>query len=103
MIGVGSTLESWIPEWIKIEKRTACDCKKLRDEMDQLGPDEVENQIERFIDHFVSQKRYLRKSLQITPEWVMRGWVRLVIQRACSAVRDDLQPKVVKDTRKRRS
>ncbi len=101
--GVGSILESWIPEWSKIEKRTACDCKKLRDEMDALGPDEVEKQLERFIEHFVGQKRYLRKTLQVTPEVIMRGWVRMMIQRACSAARQDVQPKLGKDTRKRRS
>lgn len=101
--GVGTILERWIPEWIKIEKRSACDCKKLRDEMDALGPDEVENQIERFIEHFVNQKRHLKKSLQVAPECVMRGWIKLVIQRACNAVRNDLQTKVVKDTRKRKS
>jgi hypothetical protein len=103
MNGVGSTLESWIPEWIKIEKPVACDCEKLRDEMDELGPDAVEEQIEKFIEHFISQKQYLRKSLRVAPEWVMRGYVRLVIRRACDAVRTGVDSKVMKDNRKRKS
>lgn len=91
--GVGTVLKRWIPEWIQIEKRTACQCEKLREEMDNLGPDGVEEQIEKFIDHFVSQKRYLRHSLQVTPEWVMRNWCRLVIKRACNKVRRDTATK----------
>lgn len=101
--GVGSLLKSWIPEWIKVEKRSACGCEKLRAEMDDLGPDGVENDIERFVQHFMNQRRYLRKYLQTIPESACRVWVRVMIQRACRAVRDDVQPKVGKDTRKRRS
>ena len=85
--GVGTILKSWIPEWIKIEKRSACGCEKLRQEMDDLGPDGVEDQIERFVQHFIGQRRYLRKSLQVIPEVALRAWVELAIKRACDKVR----------------
>lgn len=101
--GVGTVLKSWIPEWIKIEKRSACNCEKLREEMDNLGPDGVEKNIDRFVAHFMGQRRYLRKSLQTIPEIACSLWVRLLIQRACDKVRRELQQNVGKDTRKRKS
>lgn len=85
--GVGSVLKSWIPEWIKIEKRSACGCEKLRQEMDLLGPDRVEADMERFVSHFMGQRRYLRKSLQLLPEAMLQAWVELAIKRACDKVR----------------
>lgn len=100
--GVGDLIASWIPEWAVIPSAD-CNCEEMRDEMNRVGPAGVLAEIERYENHFVSQKKYLRKYLQTIPEIAMRKWVRLVIQRACNAVRDDLQPKVVKDTRKRKS
>lgn len=95
--GVGTLLKSWIPEWIKVEKRSACGCEKLRAEMDDLGPDGVEQDMERFVQHFMVQRRYLHKSLQTIPEAACRAWVKLLIQRACNKVRNASKQTAVQD------
>lgn len=93
MIGVGTVLESWIPTWAIASDRTACDCNKVRDEMDALGPDRVEADLQKYVEHFVHQRKYLRKTLRVAPEFVIRAWVELVIKNACDKVRKDAATK----------
>lgn len=101
MKGVGSLIESWIPEWAVIPEKD-CNCEAVRDEMDRLGPDGVLADQERYVDHFLAQRKYLRKSLQRIPEVALRAWVRLAITQACNKARAgvDVKPTPV---RKRKS
>jgi len=92
VIGVGSLLENWIPEWALIPE-SDCNCEAVRDEMNRLGPDGVIAELERFEEHFLAQRKYLRKSLQTIPEFALRAWVRLVLTRACNKVKAGVDQK----------
>ena len=101
MNGVGSQLEKWIPEWALIPEAD-CNCEAVRDEMNRLGPDGVLADLERFEEHFLAQRKYLRKSLQKIPEVVLRNWVRLLVTRACQKVKAGVDQKAT-PARKRKS
>jgi len=85
--GVGSVIESWIPDWALSRKRSSCNCNKIRDEMDALGPDGVEANIKKYVEHFVHQRKYLRRKFRVAPDLLLRAWVELMIKNACNRVR----------------
>jgi hypothetical protein len=87
VIGVGDLIAKWIPSWA-VADTADCDCDTVRAEMNRLGPDGVEKNIDKYVQHFVDQKRHLRKHLQLAPDRVIAVWSELAIMNACNKVRN---------------
>lgn len=87
MTGVGDWIAKWIPSWA-VADTAKCNCDTVREEMNLLGPDGVEKNIDKYVEHFVKQKRYLRSSLQLAPDRVIEVWAELVIVNACNKARN---------------
>ena len=87
---VGDLVASRIPEWI-IADRHGCQCESKRRKMNDDGPDQVEAELEEWVEYFLEQKKHLRKAFQTIPDAALRLWLALVIRRACKLARDRLE------------
>ena len=87
---VGDLVASRIPEWILADLK-GCSCKSKQKKMNRDGPDQVEAELEEWVEYFVDQKRYLRKAFQAIPDTALRIWLALVIRRACKLARERLE------------
>ena len=84
---VGDLVASRFPEWIVADRR-GCSCKSKRRKMNVDGPDQVETELESWIDYFLEQKKHLRKSFQTIPDAALRIWLGRVIRHACKVSRE---------------
>lgn len=88
--GVGDLVASRIPEWILADLK-GCSCKSKQKKMNRDGPDQVEAELEEWVEYFLEQKKHLRKAFQTIPDAALRIWLALVIRRACKLARERLE------------
>lgn len=86
-LGVGDLISKWIPEWIQKDHDIECDCKKVKQELNASMPDQIELHIQYYIDHFINQKRHLRFGLRLIPDFILRMFIRAMIKKATSQIR----------------